>query len=416
MTNVESQKRSSELHKIAIENDLKKSEVDTGTKQEIVNMTKLNKEKILKYFNASLDDWQSYNWQISHRISNVQVLNDIFKLKKDKYTEIEEVSKKYRWSISPYYLSLVDFNNSLDEIGLMCIPFIYEINNDGELDPMSEEFTNPAGSITRRYPDRLIINVTNMCGMYCRFCQRKRNIGEIDSHKLSSIIDESIRYIEDNKEIRDVLITGGDPLTLSNKSLENIISRIRNIKHVEIIRIGTRIPVTIPARIDDSLVNMLKKYHPLYINVQFNHPREITKETIDACNKLADAGIPLGNQAVLLNGINNDKYVMLKLNQELLKIRVRPYYIFQAKNVLGTTHFKCDIKDGIEIVNFLRGNTSGLAIPTYIVNAPSGLGKVQLAKSNCEFLEDENIIIRTWEGKELLYKNYRTVKLEELIK
>jgi glutamate 2,3-aminomutase len=411
MANEKSLIRTAELDLVADKNKLEKEKVRLGTDLEVINKTELNKNRILDFFNAKEENWNSYNWQIKHRVDDVDVLNSIFPLSKEKYEEIRLISKLYRWSISPYYLSLVDFSNDFDPIGLMCLPTGYEQIAEGESDPMAEEFTNPAGSVTRRYPDRLIINVTNMCGMYCRFCQRKRNIGEIDHHEANAMIDESIDYIAKTDTIRDILITGGDPLTLPNALLERIVSKLRAIEHVEMIRIGTRIPVTLPQRVDQELVDMLKKYHPIYVNTHFNHPREITKESVKACALLADGGMPLGNQAVLLNGINNDKYTMLRLNQGLLKARVRPYYIFHAKKVKGTTHFNCDINDGLDIIEFLRGNTSGMAIPAYIVNAPGGLGKVPLLRPNYKFLDDYNVEITTWEGKKIIYPNHKTEQL-----
>ncbi len=231
-------------------------------------------------------------------------------------------------------MSLIDPEDICDPIKLLSIPTHIELEDEQEdLDPMGEEYTNPAGCITRRYPDRLIINVTNECAMYCRHCQRRRNIGQQDSHKSKAIIQESIDYIRENEEIRDVLVTGGDALTLKDDYLEWILSQLKEIPHVDYVRLGTRTLVTMPQRITDEFCNMLKKYHPVYINTHFNHPMEITKESKEACEKLANAGVPLGNQAVLLNGINNDKFVMRCLNQELLKIRVKPYYIFQSKHV-----------------------------------------------------------------------------------
>jgi lysine 2,3-aminomutase len=251
------------------------------------------------------------------------------------------------------------------------------------MDPMQEELTSPAGTITRRYPDRLIINATSECGSYCRFCQRRRYIGCRFGMASPREINESVEYIKENKEIRDVLVTGGDPLTLRDDDLEWILSKLRSIPHVEIIRIGTRAPVTLPMRITSELCQMLKKYHPLYINTHFNHPMEVCEDSKRAAEKLAEAGIPLGNQMVLLNGINNVKDIVKCLNQTLLKIRIRPYYIFHPKAVKGTSHFKCSIDEGIEIMEYLRGYTSGLAIPYYIVNLLEDWAKYQYFPNTC---------------------------------
>lgn len=395
--NIESTLRSDELDLLAQENI-------TQTKM-IINY-KLNesrKKKILNYLCSTETDWNNFNWQMKNRISKVNQLDDIFGLTKERFNEIVKVEKKYRWSISPYYLSLIDVNDINDPIGLMAIPSLLELNNQGEIDPMDEEHTNPASLITRRYPDRLMLNITNSCGVFCRFCQRKRNIGEIDYIKKDSFFD-AINFIMENKYIRDVLITGGDPLTLTNDYLEMILNRLRQIKHVEIIRIGTRIPATIPQRINKKLLRIFKKYHPLYINLHFNHPKELTEEAKEACAKLADSGIPLGNQMVLLNNINNNKYLVMNLNKELLKVRVKPYYIFFSKNVKGTIHFNCNVNEGIEIMDFLRGNVSGLAIPNFVINAPKGLGKVQILRKYYE-INNEEVELTTWENRKICFMN-----------
>lgn len=391
-------------------------------RDKIPNGMKLNqkyletKKKILDILGATEEDWNNYKWQLSNRITDVETLKKIINLTNEEIKIISEVGKKFRWAISPYYVSLIDENDKYDPIRLLSVPSSAEIiEKCGNNDPMAEEYTNPAGSITRRYPDRLIINVTNECAMYCRHCQRRRNIGQVDNHKSTEIIKESIEYIRNNKEIRDVLITGGDPLTLPDDRIEWILKEISSIPHVDYIRIGTRTLVTLPQRITDNLVNILKKYHPIYINTHFNHPKEITEEAKIACEKLANAGIPLGNQAVLLNGINNDKYVMRLLNQELLKIRVKPYYIFHAKNVKGTTHFNTSIDDGIEIMEYLRGYTSGMAIPTYIINAPKGLGKTPILPQYLISRGKDHVIIRTWEGNVIKYKNLPTKNIKEIL-
>lgn len=408
MSKKESMARAHALDAIAQKNNEEKAKVQIGTDAAAIQRTAQNKARILAYFGANEADWNSYAWQLKNRIKDAQTLAAIMQMDAQRYQQIQAVSEENLWSISPYYLSLVDFEQLLDPIGLICIPNISELAEGGEADPMAEESTSPASYITRRYPDRIILNVTNACGMYCRFCQRKRHFAKIESQRTRNNLDHAIEYISNTPSIRDVLITGGDPLTLSTPVLEGIIAQIKAIAHVEIIRIGTRIPVTIPQRIDNALVDMLKKYHPIYINTHFNHPRELTAESMAACEKLANAGIPLGNQSVLLNGVNNNKYTFLRLNQGLLRCRVRPYYIFQAKKVMGTLHFNCDINEGIEIVNFLRGNTSGLAIPQFIVNAPKGLGKITLHKKNYDFPAENIVRLQTWEGVTLDYPNYPT--------
>jgi lysine 2,3-aminomutase len=251
----------------------------------------------------------------------------------------------------------------------------------------------------------MIINVTNQCAMYCRHCQRRRNIGEKDRHACLKDIAQALDYVAKNEEIRDVLITGGDALLLSNQVLNHILYELHRIPHVEIKRIGTRVPVTMPQRITPDLCEVIRKYPPIYINTQFNHPLEITPEAKAACDRLIEAGAVLGNQAVLLRGINDQPYVMRKLGQELLKIRVRPYYIFHAKDVQGTRHFQTGVTEGMDIIRSLRGQTSGLAIPTYIVNAPGGLGKIPLMPNHLLETQKDKVVLQTWEGKTIEIDN-----------
>lgn len=301
----------------------------------------------------------------------------------------------------------MDFSNPEDPILLQGIPKIEELfDKSGEEDPMGEALTSPAPCITRRYPDRLIINVTNMCGMYCRHCQRRRNIGETDGHKEKEDLKAALNYIRENPEIRDVLITGGDAFLLSDQTIEWLLAELHSIPHVEIKRLGTRVPVTLPMRITDELLAILAKYPPIYINTQFNHPKEVTLEAKKAADRLVSAGVVLGNQAVLLKGINTDPDVMKKMNQELLKIRVRPYYIFHAKNVKGTRHFIPSIQEGLAVMEALRGFTSGLAVPTYIINAPKGGGKTPLLPQYLLSLDEHRAVLKTWEGKIVYYENH----------
>ncbi len=362
-----------------------------------------NKEKILRHFGATESDWQDWRWHLNHRVTDVTVLENLFSINKEECQQIKKVGTRYRWAISPYYLSLMEINNPNDPIKLQSVPSIKELDETGFEDPMAEEYTSPAPCITRRYPDRLIINVTNQCAMYCRHCQRRRNIGEVDKHKPHSSLVAALDYIRKNKEIRDVLITGGDALLLSDRKLEWLLGELHKIEHVEIKRIGTRTIVTLPQRITNNLCNILKKYPPIYINTQFNHPREITPESKRACDMLVESGVLLGNQAVLLKGINNDAHVMKKLNHELLKIRVRPYYIFHAKPVKGTTHFITSLDEGLAIMEKLRGYTSGLAVPTYVINAPGGLGKVPLLPQYVLHRGEDSVHLRTWENNVFEY-------------
>jgi len=367
-----------------------------------------NRERILKYFKAGEEEWNNWAWQMKNRISDVNTLISIMDLNQLEAQAIEKVSKQVRWAISPYYLSLIDFRNHTESpIYRQSVPGLPElIEHKGKDDPMGEEMTNPAPLITRRYPDRLIINVTNQCGMYCRHCQRRRNFGETDQHATRQDMQAALQYIRDNSEIRDVLITGGDALMLSDRMLDWLLGELDAIEHVEIKRIGTRAPVTIPQRINANLCAVLKKHPPIFINTQFNSPAEVTPEAKLACDRLFEAGVVLGNQAVLLRGINDDPHIMKKLNQELLKIRVRPYYIFQAKEVRGTTHFISPVQKGLDIMKHLRGYTSGLAVPTYIINAPDGYGKTPVNPEYVLDINENEVVIRTWQGKVFQYPNH----------
>lgn len=367
---------------------------------------KIRKNNILRILNATKENWDDWKWQLRNRITTADRLARFLNLTFEEKDQIEQIGKRFRWAVSPYYLSLMDPNDPEDPIRKQGVPMIAELEDDsGEADPMGEELTSPASSITRRYPDRLIINVTNQCGMYCRHCQRRRNIGEVDQGTPKGELVEALNYIREHEEIRDVLITGGDALMLSDDKLDWILGELRKIPHVEIIRLGTRTLVTLPQRITPGLCKVLEKHHPIYINTQFNHPKEITEESALAADLLTKAGVPLGNQAVLLNGINNDKHVMKKLNHELLKIRVRPYYIFHAKHVIGTTHFNTKVEEGLEIMESLRGYTSGLAIPTYIINAPYGFGKTPMLPEYLISQGKDKVTIRTWEGRIMEYPN-----------
>ncbi len=365
-----------------------------------------NREKIMRALGAGEHQWQDWRWQLSQRISNVTTLGKILDLSVEELREIAVVGKSYRWAISPYYASLINAADPDCPVRRLSLPTYAELNEDyGEDDPMAEEFTSPAPCITRRYPDRLIINVTNQCAMYCRHCQRRRNIGERDYHKSRTQLEAALAYIKSHREIRDVLITGGDALLLSDQVLDWLLAQLHSIPHVEIKRIGTRVPVTMPMRITPELCAILAKYPPIYLNTQFNHPKEITAQVFAATEMLTRAGVVLGNQAVLLKGINDDPHVMKKLNQELLKARIRPYYIFHPKPVKGTAHFACSIDTGLEIMEYLRGYTSGLAIPTYIINAPGGGGKTPLLPQYVLGRLPGQIVLRTWEGKPFTHAN-----------
>ncbi|MDK2821431.1 MAG: glutamate 2,3-aminomutase [Clostridia bacterium] len=397
-------KRARELKSRIVDYLEAKKNIPSGI--ELDDEIKNNKQKIMSFLGATEENWEDWRWQLKNRITSVDILSELIPLSEEEKKAISKVERIYRWGVSPYYVSLMGKDENCP-IRRQSLPSAAELEDDsGILDPMAEELTSPAPAITRRYPDRLIINVTNQCAMYCRHCQRRRNIGEVDRSRSRRDLEQALQYVRENEEIRDVLITGGDSLMLSDATIDWLLTELDNIPHVEIKRLGTRVPVTLPQRITPELCEILAKHPPIYINTQFNHPREVTKESKAACDRLVKAGVVLGNQAVLLKGINNHPFVMRKLNQDLLKIRVRPYYIFHAKPVKGTTHFITSVEEGIEIMDKLRGYTSGLAVPTYIINAPKGLGKTPVLPQYLVARKDNEIVLRTWEKRTLFYPNH----------
>jgi len=303
-------------------------------------------------------------------------------------------------SITPYYASLMDRDNEQCPIRMQAIPSVKELQScSSDMDdPLSEESDAPVPGLTHRYPDRVLLLATNECSMYCRHCTRKRKVGDDGASIKLSAVMKGIEYIRSHKNVRDVLISGGDPFLLKTSVLEKIIAEIHKIPHVEVIRIGTRIPVVLPMRIDKELVDMLKKYHPIWINTHFNHPREITPESRKAVNMLSNAGIPLGNQSVLLRGINDCPYIMKELVHQLVKNRVRPYYLYQCDLSRGIEHFRTPISKGIEVLENLIGHTSGFAVPTFVVDAPGGGGKIPLQPNYLLSYSNRKTILRNYEG------------------
>ena len=359
-----------------------------------------NYKDIERFKYVSESDWNDWRWQLRNRITTVDDLIDVLKLSRKEKDELEKVCKKFRFAITPYYFSLIDRDNPEDPIRSQSIPTINELYNSPEdlVDTAAEDVFSPAPRITHRYPDRLIFLVTEQCSMYCRFCTRRRLVGQSDGIVSSEEIDKAIEYIRKKEVVRDVLLTGGDPFTLSNDKLEDIISRIRAIDHVEIIRIGSRMPAVCPQRITKELCKMLKKYHPFYVNTHFNHPNEITPESKRAAEMLADHGIPLGNQSVLLKGVNDCPYIMKKLVQELVKIRIKPYYIYQCDLAMGISHFRTSVAKGIEIIENLRQHTTGFAVPTFIIDAIGGGGKTPVMPNYLISMNDRKVVLRNYEG------------------
>ena len=345
-------------------------------------------------------DWGSWEWHLRNKIKKAEDLKKYISLSPEEEKGIEECLTKFRMAITPYYLSLADFDDANDPIRLQCIPSVHELTTSAEdlLDPLHEDSDSPVRGLTHRYPDRALLLITDQCGMYCRHCTRRRFAGQHDHAMSAAEIDEAIAYIEKTPAIRDVLLSGGDPLHMKDENLEYILKKLRAIPHVEIIRLGTRLPVVLPQRITDGLCQMLRKYHPVWINTHFNHPNEITSDSAAACEKLADAGIPLGNQSVLLAGVNDCVHVMKDLVQKLMKIRVRPYYIYQCDLARGIAHLRTPVSKGIEIIEALRGHTSGLAVPTFVVDAPGGGGKIPVMPDYLVSYGTNKVILRNFEG------------------
>lgn len=316
----------------------------------------------------------------------------------------EELDEFFQARINPYYLSLIRYPG--DPIWRQCVPDKEELEDfDAAEDPLMEDAMSPVPNITHRYPDRALFLVTSQCGLYCRFCTRKRKVGDYEKISMKGL-ESAFKYLEEHTEIRDVILSGGDPLMLTDAMLEKILQRLRQIPHIEIIRLGSKMPCVLPHRITTKLVNMLKKYHPIYCNTHFNHPWEITPESSKACQMMADAGIPMGNQMVIMKGVNDDPEVVKELMQKLLKIRVRPYYMYMADETKGANHFRTSIETGLKILEGLRGHTSGLAIPHFVIDAPGGGGKIPLVPNYVLHKDEERIILRNFQHKIYTYKNY----------
>lgn len=345
-------------------------------------------------------EWNDWQWQVRNRLTTVEDLKKVIHLTKDEADDIESILKTFRMGITPYYASIMDQDNPDCPIRKQAVPVIAEAHRSEAdmLDPLHEDEDSPAPGLTHRYPDRCLLLITDQCSMYCRHCTRRRFAGQKDASLNMDGIQMAIDYIRRTPQIRDVLLSGGDPLLVSDEKLEEIIKELRDIEHVEIIRIGSRTPVVMPQRITDGLVNMLKKYHPIWFNTHFNHTKEMTPEAVEAVRKLADAGIPLGNQSVLLRGVNDCPHVMRNLVHTLVKNRIRPYYIYQCDLSLGIEHFRTPVATGIKIIESLRGHTSGFAVPTFVVDAPGGGGKTPVMPNYVVSYGENKVILRNYEG------------------
>ena len=370
-----------------------------------------NQKQILKTIDgeASRKHWRSWQWQIRHRVRDLETFEEItgIRLNETQRADFKATVNKFPMSITPYYLSLInadDFEN--DPVFIQSFPSPNELTVLGTdmCDPLHEDHDSPVPGITHRYPDRVLFLVSNFCAMYCRHCTRKRRVGDRDNIPDRKQIAAGIDYIRKNPQIRDVLLSGGDPFLLSDERLDEILSELHDIEHVEVIRIGTRTPAVLPFRITDNLVSILKKYHPLWVNTHFNHPREITQSSQEAVAKLADAGIPLGNQSVLLSGVNDCPRIMKSLLHQLVSNRIRPYYLYQCDMSEGLSHFRTPVGKGIEILESLIGHTSGFAVPTYVIDAPGGGGKIPVMPNYLISWSTNKVVLRNYEGVITTYK------------
>ncbi len=346
---------------------------------------------------VSETDWNNWRWQISHRIERCDQLEQLVTLTDSERNAFQFQNATLPLAITPYYAGLIDPDNPDQPIRRAMVPVAAELLvSAGEAqDPLGEDGHSPVKGLIHRYPDRVLFLVTDYCSSYCRYCTRSRMVGKRKSGGKQQW-QRAIDYIAAHPEVRDVLISGGDPLTLSDGQLDWLLGKVRAIDHVELIRIGTKVPMVLPQRITPALVKVLKRYHPLWISIHCMHPDELTAEARRACTMLADAGIPLGSQTVLLSGINDTVGTMKRLMHELVKVRVKPYYLYQCDPIIGSSHFRTSVATGLEIYRGLRGHTTGYAVPTYVIDAPGGGGKIPLLP--------ETMI--GWEGSDLLLRNY----------
>ena len=365
---------------------------------------------------VSEKEWNDWRWQLRHRITTFEQLKEIIDLTPEEIEGIKHSKGRLALAVTPYFASLMDPINPNCPIRRQAVPRIEELHlsKNDMVDPCGEDKDSPVPGLVHRYPDRVLLLVTDQCAVYCRYCTRRRLVGSHERAITQGNFEEVLKYLKSHRKVRDVLLSGGDPLLLENERLEEILSRLRAIPHIELLRIGTRVPVTLPQRITGGLVRMLKKYHPLMISIHFSHPKEITDQVRRACNDLADGGIPLGSQTVLLKGINDKPYIMKKLVHELLKIRVRPYYIYQCDLAMGTEHFRTSVATGIQIIEKLRGYTTGYAVPTYVVDAPGGGGKIPVEPAYLVSRGKGKVVLRNYEGKVFEYPEPNIIEFKKM--
>lgn len=363
------------------------------------------RQPLSKWAHIPDDQWNDWHWQISHRITTVDELKEVIPLTEGEEAGIADCLVTLRMAVTPYYASLINPDDPHCPVRQQAIPTSLELHV-GEydlFDPLHEDTDSPVPGLTHRYPDRVLLLVTDQCSMYCRHCTRRRLAGQTDQALPLEHFNQALDYIRATPQVRDVLISGGDPFTFSDERLDFMLSNLRAIPHVEIIRIGTRTPVVLPMRITANLVQVLRKHHPIWVNTHFNHPKEITPESQAALARLADGGVPLGNQSVLLRGVNDCPNIMKKLVHELVKNRVRPYYLYQCDLSTGIEHFRTSVSKGIEVIENLRGHTSGYAVPTYVVDAPGGGGKIPVSPQYLISMGPNKVVLRNYEGVITVY-------------
>ena len=357
--------------------------------------------RLRHYPDATTDEWNDWRWQNRHRVRTLADLGRLIRLSEEEVAAIKRHTGALPVGITPYYASLLDAHDPLQPLRRTVVPVLgeYELSRGENEDPLAEDGHSPVPGLVHRYPDRVLLLVTNFCSVYCRDCTRARMVGSAGERSVrKSDIEAALDYIEQTKAVRDVLISGGDPLSLDDERLEYILKRLRRIPHVEFVRIGSKQPVVQPMRITPSLTRMLKRYHPLWMSLHFTHADEITPEVTEACGRLADAGIPLGSQTVLLRGVNDELETLRKLMHGLLRIRVRPYYLYQCDPISGSAHFRTSVAEGVELIRGLRGHTTGYAVPTFVVDAPNGGGKTPISPDYVLGYENDDLLLRSYDG------------------
>ncbi|WP_269540726.1 KamA family radical SAM protein [Cerasicoccus fimbriatus] len=355
--------------------------------------------------NVPAEDWLNWKWQLKNRITKVEQLEQYLELTPEEKAACYFSNQKLALAITPYFFNLIDVNDPNCPIRRQIIPHGGEMKTSPEelLDPVGEDGDMPVKGLVHRYPDRVLFLVTDRCASYCRYCTRSRLVSNAQDYNFHPEFESGLKYIEEHPEVRDVLLSGGDPLLLSNRKLDYLLGRLKAIPHVEFVRIGSRIPVFLPQRIDDELCEIFKKHGPIWMSIHVNHPRECTEELYRATERLSFAGVPIGNQSVLLKDVNDDPQTMKSLVHRLLMMRVRPYYLYQCDLITGSRHLRADVRKGIEIIKHLRGHTTGYAVPQFVIDAPGGGGKVPINPEYVQEITDEEIVMRNFEGRRYAY-------------